>query len=360
MAGPDAKLVIRIADSSGHPVPFVTVWGTTDPAEFGGSGKGSVPWQQLSMEDLWRVALRYKDSFESAQLAFSPVDGLTIIGMSNSKGIFRQTIDADSIHASALPTYRVLLVFMKRGYLPEKAVIEASSSRDTYSLTTVMKPDPEGSTAEEQEYLKTFDRIRFELSDDVRNERLTNRNLRRLADLRSEMAKAAESALSSGNRKAAARILARMETMPGLRVIDGRIVGYDRMDFEAPESRAAIEHAVTLDPDNDYLALRGLRERGRKLIAHLSRPMTDDDREAMRAFVGDLEAAMAAHGEHAWMFDRVGLVYDYIRLGLYEKAYREITKLREFAPHGADYDYLLRYMKFNMSHDKIPVPANWK
>jgi len=364
VAGRKTSIDLRIVDSSGSPVPYATLWGATDAGAslalhpvMGGSKK---PWQQLDVDDLRRIAVRYSGSFELAQLSFSPVKGITVFGMGDSTGVVRQTIDTDDLAVPSDRSFHVALVILKRGYVPGTVEFDATTLRRSFTSTVAMSPEAGFPGGDEPSYVKTFDRVRYALLDDVRNEVISKKNAGRLERLRNELEGAAEAALASGDRKAAARILARIETLPSVTMVAGKFEGYSSMTLEAPQSRAAIARAIELDPGDDNLAMRAVVEKGRRLLEDFSWPMSEADKERLRSYLKEEEAELAKHGDHAWMFDRLSVLYDYERLGMYEREYRELTKLREFEPRGADYDSILSKLKARMTREKVAVPEDWR
>jgi len=282
--------------------------------------------------------------------------------MTDAKGHVRNKVDFKDLAIDTRPDMTLIgYAFMRRGYLTKVAQIQADAKQCHFDLNIVLEPDPVAPPKPDCEYQTSFDRIRFELSDSRKNERMSGSNETRLAKIRSVMELAARQAIEAGDRRTAAKIYARMETLPTLTYVNGQIVGFKQTDTEAPENRVAIFKAIELDPNNDYLAMRAVREKGRQVIASLSRPiMTKEDRERMLAFVEIEEDAMAKHGDHAWMFDRVGLFYDYARLELWEKAYQELRRLRQFEPHGDNYDNMLSDLKFRMKRAGVEAPKEWQ
>jgi hypothetical protein len=353
----DISIDIRVVDPAGKPVPYVTFWGFTRPER---PRQNSAAWQQLTLEDLWRISLRYQDSFELAQQHYKPVDGISIFGVTDENGIGLDTVDFKRLALDPRPaSMDIGYTFMRRGYLPEKARVRWDAARSRYELKIVLRPRRSAAQSEPV-YLQTFDRVRHELADWRRSESTSSANQRRMAELRAAMDGAAAQALAAGDHRAAALIYARMQTMPEATEIDGKVAGYAQTHTESARNRAAILKAIELNSEDGYFAIVAAREKGRELKETFSRPLTDADRARLRQHVLEKEIVFALHAEHAWMFDRLSMFYDFMRSGLYERAYAELRHLREFEPKGADYDDLLSGLEAEMVRKGARPPADWR
>lgn len=369
MAMPNREVTIdvRVEDRSGHPVPYVTVWGINGPGRAidqdtstndPGAGSAADDWDNVTLPDLLKVAERLKESHEVATLYSKPIDGILTMTVTDESGrrLIKEPV-LEKVAGSGPPS--VGYVFIRRGYRIGKAGLRIEPGRDTYSIRVVLDPVP-GPVAPEPKYLKTFESVRFEASDYERNTELTEQNRLRLESLRSQLVDAAEAAIDASDPCTAALIYARIEVMPEILVTDGKVDGYAQSQPDSERNRDAIRKAIALCPGNDYFAMRAIREKGRGLIASLSHPRTDDDLRRLRAMIEEEKAAIVAHGAHAWMFDQSGMYFDLIAVKEYEKAYAELNRQRAHEPKGHDYPGNFKFLTLRMQADGISVPKTWK
>jgi hypothetical protein len=188
---------------------------------------------------------------------------------------------------------------MKRGYLPAR--IEFVVTRESkLSGQVVLKRDPE-SAPESQPYLVEFERLRYELSDTSRNEEISARNHTRIETLKTDLEGSARQALASGDKKAAARIYARMQHLPSIRFGDGKPIGFAQSDPYTEQSWGYLEKAYTLDPNNPYIAANYLFDQaGKHFGGYRPENASEDRRRAFNDVLSELHALMRAHGEQIW------------------------------------------------------------
>lgn len=362
------KVTIRVTDPNGRSVPYATIWGYTDLNSFNSPtfrdpNTLNRDWSQLNFDDLWRLTLRYQGSFELAHKFYKPVHGITLFAMTDAAGsatIALNTRDNFGELSPAQP-FVIGLGIMRRGFEPSRALLNGEGPSASLKIAVTLQPiSGRPSPTDEPAYIKSYDSVRFELMDWLQNERMSSANAKRLEDLRAQMEQAAAAAIAIGDRPTAALIYARIETMPEIRTIDGKIIGFAQTDVGSTRNRAAITQAIELDPDSDYFAMRSNTERGRAIVQDFHGPLTNDQKASLRQYVGQQIKVIESHGQGSWMFDRLGLFYDYERLGQYDAAYQEMQQLKAFEPRGADYADMLANLKVRMKRMDIPVPTDWR
>lgn len=316
-------------------------------------------WDDVTLSDLLTVAERVQDSHEVATIYSQPIDGIYTNVVTDGSGhrVIREPV-LEETSGSGPPS--VGYVFIRRGYRIGKAGLVIEPGRDAYSIRVVLEPLTGGPVAPEPAYRQTFDRIRYDASDYKRNAEMTESNRIRLEGLRSALEDAAEAAVRASDPCTAALIYARIEVMPELLTTDGKVDGFAQSRPDSARNREAIRKAIALCPNQDYFAMRGIREKGRVLFASLSHPHTENDLRRLRAMIEEERAAIAAHGTHAWFFDQAGMFFDLIAVGEYEKAYAELNRLRALEPKGHDYPGDFKFLTLRMQHFDISVPQSWK
>jgi hypothetical protein len=369
MAMPNREVTIdvRVEDRSGHPIPYITVWGVNGPgraidhdtsADDKGAGSVADEWDNVTLPDLLKVAERLNESHEVATLYSKPIKGILTATVTDESGrrLIKEPV-LEKVAGSGPPS--VGYVFIRRGYRIGKAGLRIEPGRDSYSIRVILDPVP-GPVVPEPKYRKTFDRVRFEASDYERNTELTEQNRLRLEGLRSQLVDAAEESIDAGDPCTAALIYARIEVMPEILVTDGKVDGYAQSQPDSERNRASIRRAIALCPDKDYFAMRAIREKRRGLIAGQSHPNTDDDLQRLRTMIEEEKAATVAHGVHAWMFDQSGMYFDLIAVKEYERAYAELNRQRALEPKGHDYPGNFEFLTLRMRADGVSIPNTWK
>ena len=362
------RIAVRVTDPAGHPVPYATIWGYTDPSGFNSPtfrdpNRPNRDWPQLNFDDLWRLTLRYQGSFELAQKFNKPVQGITIFAMTDAAGTATIALDARDSFGELSPAQPLVvgLSIMRRGFEPNRSLLHGQGPNASMKTAITLQPLPgRPSPADEPAYMKSYDAVRLELMDWQRSEGMSGPNAKRLEERRAQMEQAAEAAIAAGDKPTAALIYARIETMPEIRTIDGKIIEFAQTDTESPRNRGAIKRAIELDPDSDYFAIRANSEIGREIKSRYHGPLTEAQAADFRLYVEQKVSVFSEHARGAWMFNRLTLFYDYERLGQYDDAYQELQQLKAFEPRGADYADMLDSLKIGMRMHDVPVPADWK
>jgi hypothetical protein len=196
--------------------------------------------------------------------------------------------------------------FIKQGYLPEKLEFNVPSNKSSVEATVTLKRDP-NATIETAPYIQTYERLRFELSDELKNEEMTAANQQRISRIENELEQAAKQAIAAGDNKAAARIYIRMRYLPGIRLDTGDgISGYSHVDRESARSKRAWELAKQLDPDNLFIWIHTVSDRNRT-------GNTDEmpKSERISNLAKQTELLIEKHGLAVWP-----VIYD-LRAGVY-------------------------------------------
>jgi len=347
---------VLIQDEAGKPIPYVTVWGyVVDFTDIEKSKKRG----QLFMDDLWRVTTRYQDSFEFAHHFNTPVPNLDVPKMGDIEGRFRTQIDYQDRTGPGNKYPRPDNLnfgysFMKRGYLPAKVEFTLSINESRVRATVVLKKDP-AQPIETQPYIETFERIRYEMSDYLKNAEMTMENARRLLALRKELDAAAQEAERAGDKPAAARMYMRMQWWPTIRIGGGGgVIGYAQTgDDNDPRNLELSLKAGELDPDATYVWM--LNETNR---VKLQPGMSDAEKD--RAALAQRLKLVAAKGEKVWPETYALIVVGYTSLEEFDKAYAALEQARKLEPKYQDWDAALDDLKYKMKSKKVAVPEGWR
>jgi tetratricopeptide (TPR) repeat protein len=255
-------VTIKVQDESGKPIAYVTVWQFVNPD----IKHISEPLSWKQMEDLWRVTQRYKATSEFVlEYGERPTPGLYVPEMSNSQGVVKHTFKYQEFtgggdkYSRPDPT-NFGYTFIKQGYLPEKLEFNVPSNKSSVEAIVTLKRDP-NEAIETAPYIQTYERLRFELSDELKNEEMTAANQQRISRIEKELEAAAQQAIAAGDNKAAARIYIRMRYLPTITLQDG-ITGYSHVNRESTRSKRAWELAKQLDPDNLFIQIHTIYEHG--------------------------------------------------------------------------------------------------
>jgi hypothetical protein len=291
----EIDVTLRIVDEQGRAIPHATVWGYVLPS------RGPLA---LDANDLWRLTTKYQSSFEFAT-RFNPIVGsMHIFPMGDRDGKATIKIDYKDLEGSAAQRPAKMSIgftVMKRGYLPSR--IDFTVTRESRISGTVVLKHDRGSTPETQPYLVNFERLRYELSDTSRNENISEKNHQRIERLRAELEASARLALEASDKKAAARIYARMQYLPAIRFINGKPAGFAQSDAYSEQSMAYRENAYTLDPSNPYIAAKFLYDQGGKRFGERNyKPdnASEEQRLAFNEYFKNLHTLMGTYGKEIW------------------------------------------------------------
>lgn len=348
-AAREVSVEFSVRDPGGQPVPFVTIWSAQLP-------DGVAP--VLSLDDVRNAARRYAGSFEYAHQFSRPVERLRLPPMADVRGHARDRIAADELAAIPNGVARIPYVFLRRGYLPEALDVDITPHTRSLRLVVTLRPDPAAAGGVEPAYLADFDSARAELSDWRRNEVVSAANQRRIEGLRARLEQAAEQALAANDRAVAARIFARIETLPELLVLDGKPVGFQQVNPDSPRARAALERALEVDPDaDDYLKMRAYSERRAAVRRRLSAPMSAADVQTMRDFLDRESGLFEALDDRLWTLTRITHAYDLASVGRHPQAMAELDRIERSDPRGEDYAAYRGYLRRRQAYDRPGEPV---
>jgi hypothetical protein len=345
---------IKVQDEAGRAIPFVTVWqfAQIDPAHVSDDRH-----LELTIEDLWRATLRYKETSEFVlSYGLRPVPQLRMPPMGNQQGEMRDVVDNEEMTGKGnhYPRPDPLVfgyTFMKRGYLPNKLAFTVSKQDSKVEAVVTLQRAPNESI-DSSAYLQTYDRIRYELSDTQKNTAMTPENGARMEGLRKELEQAAQQAIAAKDNKAAARMYARMRYLPELRMIDGRIAGFSQTDVVSERSKQALQRAYELDPDNLFVWMQTIDKRA-------NYPLRASQAERIQRNVAQLESLIAKFGEAAWPWMYEWRAGSYANLGDFSKARALYLEAAKLEPKFTDWQKLIEDLKRAMGKKGVTVPGDW-
>ena len=293
-------------DESGKPIPYVTVWQYIKP----NPKHIERPEAQMTMDDLWRVVTRYKTMHEFIlDYGERPISNFFVTEMGNEQGSMKHRLDYQSYTGVGNnfpppnPT-NFGYAFIKRGYLPEKVEFTIPTNKSRAEEVIVLKRDL-NEEVETAPYILSYERLRYELSEDQKNDAITLEHQKIISRFENELEQAAKKAIVAGDNKAAARIYIRMRYLPSVRLDNGDgISGYSYVDRESARSKRAWELAKQLDPDNLFIWIHTALERAG------NQPNTPKD-ERVKNAAAQMELLIQKHGLAVWP-----VIYD-LRAGLY-------------------------------------------
>jgi hypothetical protein len=251
------------------------------------------------MDDLWRVTTRYKNTSEH-MLWFGEkaISSLRIFEMGDGVGVLKTQINYQTFTGEGNKYQRpdptnFGYTFIKQGYLPEKLEFNVPSNKSSVEAIVTLKRDP-NEAIETAPYIQTYQRLRFELSDERKNEEMSTANQQRISRIEKELEQAAQLAIAAGDNKAAARIYIRMRYLPSIRLDNGDgISGYSHVDRESARSKRAWELARQLDPDNLFIHIHTIYEHGDN---RADLPLKD----WQKSMASHMDEFIAKHGLAVW------------------------------------------------------------
>lgn len=183
--------------------------------------------------------------------------------------------------------------FIKKGYLPEKLEFNVPSNKSSVEAVVILKRD-QNEAIETAPYIQAYERLRFELSDDQKNEAITLEHQKIISRIENELEQTAQQAIAAGDNKAAARIYIRMRYLPSIRLDGGDgITGFSHVDRESARSKRAWELARQLDPDNLFIHIHTIYEHGDN---RADLPLKD----WQKSMVKHMDDFIAQHGLAVW------------------------------------------------------------
>jgi hypothetical protein len=335
----DITVRLQVQDEAGQPVAYASVWRIYEPI----SPKSTrVP---IPVEKLLDVASRYFDSYEMVHSFWKPIDGLRVLVMTDERGQTKDNLRFKEDLAMVRPDrFKLAYVVFRRGYKPAEILFTAGRQDSRLVEQVTLERDGARPTVEPP-YMRSYDQLLRELSDTARNEHYRGGS-GRIDEIREKLTRTAEEALHAGDRHTAARIYARMETMPEVVTFNGRPAGFAQVNIESPRSRAAIQRAYEIEPDDVYIRMRRLWTEGADLISKTSAPEpTQQDKERLAPYVERCEQLIQDHGSAVWPGFRASLVYDHLRLDDIDGAYKHLNWLQTNEPYYGRYERMIEMIK---------------
>lgn len=333
---------LRVIDEAGRPIPFVTVWSTV--AYQNPTTDEYVRYQRLSHDDLWGAAQRYGYSYEFASPYWSPMEGILYPGMTDQKGELVNHLTGSTegrYNQPISPPVSASYVLFRDGYAP--AIVDfALDGRDVES-TVVLKP-AKPVYSDGADALK-FAEIRYELTDERRFVEVSEAGERRLADVEARLQSLAESAERQGDRLLAAHIYARMELVPVLTRVDGKIAGYRQIALGAPDRVIYLDKAIALAPNDPYIAMIDyLRSssRDRAAFAMTDPKQLDAHLAGLDKFIDAVEIPWLNAHPDAWQRFKMGLISDLQDVNRVGEARARLETLQRTECKGYDFDFMWR------------------
>lgn len=246
-------LTINAVDPDGKPVPWVTLGASWTPYPPLTSDAGG--WPRLEPADLRRLLIRNSEAWEYWNRFSRPLMYLRFRGLTDQRGVLRDTIDYVEAagRGSEWPAeLTVAYGAYRHGYEPVTAQVAVHKRDRRLEVTLVMKPSANYST-KLPEYLQTLYEIRHELADWRRNEDVSTENHERLENFRRRLTQAAEAAASAGDRKAAARIMYWVAYTPEVQVRNGKAIGFTQANEDSTRNYDALKRAAEYDPENAHV-----------------------------------------------------------------------------------------------------------
>ena len=205
---------------------------------------------------------------------------------------------------------------------------------------------------ETRSYMQTFAKVRYELSDFVKNSDISLENRRRLEGLREELEQVVRQAISAGDKEFAAKVLARMRYMPHIVVIDGRLAGFSHGDAVSEQAMNAMNEAYKLDPDNTYVWMQTYMRR-------MQLPPNPTLEQRAAAALKEVEKLIDTKGEAVWPQYYAARAGGYAVLGEYAKARRLYLEAAQFEPKFTDWNKAIDDLKLEMKFKGVAIPADW-
>lgn len=362
--GDAINVEFRVQDERGEAIPYVTLWwcyGDTDKTS-------QLPRtsQDCYAQDLWRLTVHLQSSFDFATPHHSPIHSLLVSPMSDGQGRAAEHWKAERIfgNRNKYPErLNLYYTFMKYGYQPAKVDFEQLEWGASKKVTVTLKRDP-AITDADKPYLKEYDRIRSLVSDTGRNEARTTDNDTRLKDVREQLEKLAQDALSDGNKPAAARMYARMQVLPEMLFVNSKVVGFSQSEPTSLRNLQALAKAYELDPANPYIKAMHYKyriyvARERYAGVKVKTPFDISQRPDLVEAISELAKLTQERGDEVWpgVYHTLGMFY--ADIGEYEKGYHTMRQLCHTEPAYMDCKRLVELVTGKAILRGVPYPKEW-
>ena len=131
--------------------------------------------------------------------------------------------------------------------------------------------------------------------------KMTKSNFIRIKEIKTKLMLLGES-LEEKNHKLAARVYARLQYMPTIKIRNGNIIGFKRNGHNSKESLGFLSKAYKLDPKNPYIASNYLFRLGYPFGGRKYNPKTADaaTKKSFNNFFNSLKSLMESSGTEIW------------------------------------------------------------
>jgi hypothetical protein len=362
------SIEIQVRDEVGKPVPYAAVWRTQDPCGLEGRSRVKTGDDCFNGDDLKRTATRLIGSFEYAvsYAAPRPFEQIRLPVAVDSQGRFFEHGEGSTwywgLKQPLVKELNVWFAFLKQGYEPAFTQVSLTPEKSSYRGTIVMKSDtrfPRQVSANRE----SFERLRYELSDQSRNQVLTFENANRLWNLRNEMLKLVSETEGAGEHELAARMYWRLLFMPRINTTvtnEGlKIVGYNS-GSGGPDFKLYWTKSEQLDSTNPFhshsTALSALPEG----LIRKQAPLTDEERKTLEYFAQTRAVEINANRSRMWpghVLHHLGVL---TQLGDYEGAYQWLNELEKSEPKSEELHLDYSSLRGKMGLRRVPIPPHWK
>lgn len=357
LADSPIDVTISVLNEKGEPLKYVTIWGFQNPYNRYNS------YLDLDMESLWRTTKRYQADAAFVSSNNNILPGLKILPMSNKQGYSYESIKFPNPRVTRPDNVTIGYTFIKHGYLPAKYQLVANQDESEYEVEIKLQRDPAVEMGEKKRntYQEIFDRLRYEISDQRKNEDRTLENYSRLENIRAEFNDAAKLAIRLGDMNTAVQIYYNMVMMPEILLLNGDAVGYRMGRSESQANIEILNKANKLTTDLLYIRMEKLSAEGRRYGKYntLYRKMPADLRNEFNDYLEKYITLLDNAGDKIWPAYHLILVSHFKRIGLFADALKQLKKVRDFEPKYFDYDSYLKDMKIEMKLSGAAEPEDF-
>ena len=357
LADSPIDVTISVLNEKGEPLKYVTIWGFHNPYDRYNSN------MDLDMESLWRTTKRYQASAVFVRSNNNILPGLKILPMSNKQGYSYESIKYPNLRVPRPDNVTIGYTFIKHGYFPAKYQLVGNQDESEYEVEIKLQRDPavEMGDKKRNTYQEMFDRLRYEISDQRKNEDRTLENYSRLENIRAEFNDAAELAIRFGDMNTAAQIYYNMAMMPEILLLNGDAVGHRGGRPGSKANTEILNKANRLATDLLYIRMEKLSAEGRRYGKYntLYRKMPADLRKEFNDYLEKYTTLLDSAGDKIWPVYHLLLVSHFERIGLFADAFKQLKKVRDYEPKYFDYDSYLKDMKIKMKLSGVAVPEDF-
>ena len=357
------EITVAVVDEADKPVAYVAVWRLVDPCQ----DPRTVPATRLcaTPQSFHRLASRLRETSEYA-LSLStgrPLEQIDPIGVLDTSAILINTSKEHDFRnflgTGLVKEMTISYVFLKQGYEPTLFTTVVNAQNTRVNARVVMKRDTLF-PRREAVYRQTYERIRYELTDEEAGLAGTPENIARLNRIEAELQQAADQAEAAGDNRTAAVIYFQMLCMPHVVLAaDGSISEYKRTGGR-PNTKLYHRKSIALDPESPYRVPTLIEERiSGTLYWTPVKDMTPEILKTLKRVADEREVWMVQNRDRVWPRDegRHGVFLGGI--GLWERAYKWLKEVEQRVPEYEGMAAILEGLGIQMYVAKVPVPADW-